>query len=125
MLETLVGRPFNLRPLSLWLRHKWRRSWSCPGIIPDVARVGAPAAHRIRVPSSGATHDADPELRRSAVVGSVGRDCRERVPGSRALGGAHTFHCLTCVWWTDQTRRGLRVRRGRVAGSTSNPTWRK
>jgi hypothetical protein len=54
-------------------------------IIPDVARVGAPAAHRIRVVLSGATQDADHELRRSPVVGSVGRDCRERVLGSRAL----------------------------------------
>jgi hypothetical protein len=45
-------------------------------IGPDVACLGAPAAHRIRVLLSSATQDTDDELRRSRVVGSVGRDCR-------------------------------------------------
>ena len=34
-------------------------------------------------------------------------------------------HHLTGVSSINQERRGLRVVRGRVSGSTSNPTWRK
>lgn len=52
--------------------------------------IGAPAGWDY-VLRSGPTGDADHELRRSPVVGSVGRDCRERVFGSRALGRAHTL----------------------------------
>jgi hypothetical protein len=74
------------------------RHFGCDhGIIPDVGRVGAPATHRPRAVLSGATQNADHELRRSPVVRSVSRECRDWVLWRASAGKRAYVHCPTCV----------------------------
>src|SRR5436309_13440870 len=51
----------------------------------------------IRILLSGATQNADHQLRRSPIVGSVSGDGRKWVLGARALGTEHAGHHPTGV----------------------------